>query len=103
MLMCLLQLLFLLFLARKTIVKLSQYILSGLEIESTILSPERKLFNHTPCDVALKQDTNLASVVEVAIRVCFALLQDTTLLVNIKMYHDVDFHESTHPIKSESE
>lgn len=42
----------LLLLAIKTTVELSQYILNGLEIESAILSPEMKFFNHTPCEVA---------------------------------------------------
>ena len=99
---CLLRLPLLLFLARKTAAKLSQYILNDLEIESTILSPKIKHFNHTLCDVALKQDMNLASVVEVAIKVCLVFLQDTSLPTNTKMYLNVDFYESTHPAKSES-
>ena len=83
--MCLLRFPLLLFLARNIVVELSQYILNGLEIESIILSPEIKLFNHTPCDVASEQDTNSASVVEVAINVYFALLQDTTPLTSINI------------------
>src|SRR5215469_4947586 len=78
--MCLLRLPLLLFLARKTVAELSQYILNGLEIESTILSPEMKLFSHTQCEVTSKQDTNSASMVEVAVKVCFALLHDTAPL-----------------------
>ena len=75
--MCLLRLQLLLFLAKKTAVELSQNTFSGLDIESMILSPEMKLFIHTSCDVALKQETNSASIVEVANKVCFALLHDT--------------------------
>ena len=85
----------LLFLAIKTTTELSQYILNGLEIESKTLSPEMKLFNHRPCEVASKQDTNLASILEVAIKVYFALLQDTAPPADIKIYLNVDFHEST--------
>ena len=91
------------FLAIKTVAELLQYILNGLEIESTILSPYMKLFIHTLCDVALKQETNLASIVEVAVKVCFAFLQDTALLANINMYPDVDLRESTQSTKFESE
>ena len=93
--MCLLQLSLLLFLAIKIAIELLQYILNSLEIESTNLSPKMKLFIHTPWKVALKQDTNSASIMEVVVKVYFALLQDTTPLVNIEMYLDVDFHEST--------
>ena len=63
--MCLLQLPLLLFLGIKIATESLQYILNGLEIESTILSLEMKLFIHKPCKVASKQDTNLASTVEV--------------------------------------
>ena len=45
---------------------------------------------------------NSTFMIEMAIRVYFTLLQDTALLANIKMYLDVDFHESTHLAKSES-
>ena len=62
-----------------------------------------ELFNYTPYKVASKQDTNLASIVEVAVSVCFALLQDTTPLTNIKIYLDVYFSESTQQTKSELE
>ena len=96
-LMCLFRLMFLLFLAIKIATELSQYILNGLEIESTTLSPEKKLFNHTPCEVASKQDTNLASIVEIAIKVSFMLLQETVPPARIKTYPKVDFHESMQP------
>jgi hypothetical protein len=83
--MCLLQLPLLLFLAIKTAAELSQYILNGLEIESIILGPEMKLLSHTPCEVASKQETNSASIVEVAVKVYMALLHDTAPLA-IKKY-----------------
>lgn len=51
-------------LAINTAVELSQYILNDLEIGSTILSLEMKLFIYTPCELASKQDTNSASIVE---------------------------------------
>ena len=101
--MCLLRLQLLLFLAIKTLLGLSQYTFNGLDIESTILSPEIKLFNHTPGDVASKQDMNSTSIVEVGVIVCFPLLQDLAPPTNIKMYPDVGFHESIQPTKSESE
>ena len=72
--MCLLRLPLLLFLARNTTDELSQNILNGLDTVSKSLSPEMKLFNHTPCDVASKQETNSASIVEVAIKPCLTLL-----------------------------
>ena len=53
-----------------------------------------KLFNHTPCEVASKQDTNSASIVEVVVKVCFALLQEKIPSATIKTYSKVDFHES---------
>ena len=92
--MCLFRLLYLLFLAIKTVVELSQYILNDLKIESTTLSLKMKFFNHTSCEVALKQDTNSASMVGVAIKVYFALLQETSPLVSIKTYPEVDVRES---------
>ena len=101
--MCLLQLLLLLFLAKKTVAELSQNILNGLAIESTILRPEMKLFNHTPCEVASKQAMNSASIVDVAINVYLALFQEIAPLANMKIYSEVDFRESIHPAKSESE
>ena len=101
--MCLFRLPLLLFLAIKTAAELSQYILNGLEIESIILSPEMKLLSHTPCKVASKQETNSASIVEVAIKVYLALLHDIAPLTIIKVYLDVDLCESTHPAKSEYE
>ena len=92
--MCLFRLLYLLFLAIKTVVELSQYILNDLKIESTTLSPKMKFFNHTSCEVALKQDANSASMVGVVIKVYFALLQETSPLVSIKTYPEVDVRES---------
>ena len=69
---CLLRLLLFLFLAIKTAAKWSQYNLNVLDIESTILSPEIELFNHTLCEVASKQETNLASIVEVEVKIWYA-------------------------------
>ena len=91
------------FLAKKTSAELSQNTFSGLDIESTILSPEMKLFIHTPWDVASKQEMNSASIVEVAIKVYFVLFHDTSPSANMKMYPDVDLRESTQPIKFEFE
>ena len=91
---CLFRLLLLLFLAIKTAAELSQYIFNGLEIESTTLSLEMKLFNHTPCEVTSKQDMNSTFIVEVAIKVCFVLLQETAPPPSINTYPKVDFHES---------
>ena len=65
--MCLFCLPLLWFLANKTVDELSQYNLSGLEMESTILSPQMKLFNHTRYDVTSKQAMNSNSIVEVAV------------------------------------
>ena len=101
--MCLLRLLHLLLLAKKVAAELSQNTFSALDIESTILSLEMKLFIHIPCNVALKQETNSASIVEVTIKVFFAILHDTAPTTKMKMYHDVDLCESTQPSKSESE
>ena len=92
--MCLDRLPLLLFLAMKTVAELSQYIFIGRETESIILSPEMKLLIYTPCEIASKQDTNSASIVEVAVNVCFALLQDTAPPASMKMYPEVDFRES---------
>ena len=85
----------LLFLAIKTTVELSPKILKGLEIVSTIFSPKMKLLSHTPCDVASKQETNLASMVEVAVKVCLTLLHEIAPPAIMKMYLDVDLREST--------
>jgi len=82
---CLLRLPLLLFLAIKTATESSHYIFSGLKIESPIFNPEMKLFIHTPCDVALKQDMNSASIVEVVIKVYFALFQEKAPSANKKM------------------
>ena len=65
---------FLLFLAKNIVAKLSQKILNGLKIELIILSLEMKLLSHTPDEVASKQETNLASIVEVVVNVCLTLL-----------------------------
>jgi len=93
--MCLLRLPLLLFLAIKTAVELSQKILKGLEIVSTIFSPEMKLLSHTPCDVASKQEINSASMVEVAVKVCLTLLHEIAPPAIMKMYSNVDLREST--------
>ena len=98
--MCLLQLSLLLFLAKNTITELSQKILNSLEIESITLSPEIKLLSHTPCEVTSKQETNSASMVEVAIKVCLTFLQETAPPAIMKMYPDVDLQESTQPPKA---
>ena len=45
-------------LSHKEVAELSQKILNGLDIESITLSPEMKLFRHTLCEVALKQEMN---------------------------------------------
>ena len=103
MLMCLLRLPLLLFLAIKTIAELSQNILNGLWIKSTILSLEIKLLSHTPCEVVSKQETNSVFIVEVAVKVCLALLHDTTPSTIKNMYPDVDLRESIQPTKSEFE
>ena len=68
-----------------------------------MLSSEIKLFNHTPCEVASKQETNSTSVLKVVTRVYLALLQDTAPPANINMYPEVDFCELTQPAKCESE
>ena len=74
-----------LFLAIKIAVELSQYIINDLEIESTSLSPEMKLFNHIPFEVASKHETNSASIVKVAVKDYLTLLQDIAPLANINM------------------
>ena len=67
-----------------------------------MLSSEIKLFNHTPCEVASKQETNSTSVLKVVTRVYLALLQDTAPPANINMYPEVDLRESTQPTKKNS-
>ena len=62
-----------------------------------------KLLSHTPCDVASKQDTNSAYMVEVEVKVCLTLLHEIAPLAIMKMYPDVDLRESTQPAKSKSE
>jgi hypothetical protein len=62
-----------------------------------------KLLSHTPCEVASKQETNSASIVEVAVKVCLALLHDTAPPTIKNIYPDVDLRESIQPAKSESE
>ncbi|XP_061348346.1 secreted RxLR effector protein 161-like [Gastrolobium bilobum] len=54
--------------------ELSQYIFNGLKIESITLRPEMKLLIHTSCEVALKQETNSAFIVKVAVKVYLTLL-----------------------------
>lgn len=92
-LMCLLWFPLLLFLSEKT-TKLSQIIVNGLDIKSTTLIPEIKLFIQIPCNVASWQVINLAYVVKVAIKVYFTLLHDTTSPTSTKIYPDVDLHEA---------
>lgn len=58
---------------------------------------------HTPCEVASKQKTNFASIVEVVVKVCLVLHHDTATPAIIKIYSDVDLRELTQPAKSESE
>jgi len=53
--------------------------------------------------LASKHAKNSTSMVEVAITNCFALFHDTTPLAKRKIYPNVDFLESTHPTKFESE
>ena len=62
-----------------------------------------KLLNHTPCDVASKQETNSASIVEVVVRVYLLLFYETAPPKNVNTYLDADFRESIQPTKSESE
>ena len=62
-----------------------------------------KLLNHIACDVASEHDINSASVVEVATKDCFALLQEMALSANKKTYLDVNFLESRQPPKLEFE
>lgn len=53
-----------------------------------------KFFIYTPCDVALKQDMIPASIMEVAIMVCFEIFQEIdSSLANMKMGPDVYFLE----------
>ena len=92
--MCLLWVSLLLFWAKNSVAELSQKIFNGLEIESTIWSPEIKLLNQIVCDVASNHDTNSAFVVEVATNDCFTLLQDIAPSSNMKTYPDVDFLKS---------
>ena len=54
-------------------------------------------------DVASKQETNLASMVEVAVKVCLTLFYEIDPPAITKTYPDVDLRESTQPTKSESE
>ena len=54
-----------------------------------------KLLSHTTCDVALKQEANSASMVEVVVKVCLTLLHEIDPLANMKMYPDVDLQDST--------
>ena len=79
--MCLLRLPLLLFLAKKTAAKLSKYILNGLEIESTILSLDMKLFNHTPydvCSLKIRNELSLHSKSSNQILLCTSLRYNST-------------------------
>ena len=91
------------FSAIETIAKLLQKILNGLEMKSITLSPEMKLLSHIACEVASKQKTSSASMVEVAVKVCLTLFHQTAPTTKIKMYTDVDLRESSQPLKSASE
>ena len=71
--MCFAPLEYLSFLEKNTAAELSQYILSGLETESTIPSPEIKFRNHNSWTMVSKHATNSASIVDEAMIVCFAL------------------------------
>ena len=103
MLICLLLLPLLLFLEKKMAARLSQKILIGLTIESTILRPPIKFLNHNACVVASYHAMNFASIVDVATIVCLLLLLDIAPPARRKIYPKVDFLPSTHPTKSESE
>jgi len=61
-----------------------------------------KLLSHTPCDVALKQETNSAFMVEVAVKVFLTVLHEIAPPAITRMYPDVDLRESTQSVKSES-
>jgi hypothetical protein len=61
-----------------------------------------KLLSHTPYEVASKQETNSASIMEMAVKVCLAFLYDTAPPIIKNMYPDVDLRESIQPAKSES-
>ena len=88
--MCLLRLPLLLFLARNVAAELSQKILNDLEKESITLNPEIQLLSHTSCEVASKQESNLASIVEVTVKVFLTLLKEIAPPSIIKIYPDVD-------------
>lgn len=45
-----------------------------------------KLLSHTPCDVASKQETNLASMVGVTVKVCLTLFHEIAPPAIMKMY-----------------
>ena len=72
-------------------------------MESINLSSYMKLLIHIPCEIVSKQETNSASIVEVAVKVCLTLLHDIAPPAIIKMYLDVDLRQSTQPAKLESE
>lgn len=83
--------------------ELSQYILNGLEIEYAILSLEMKLLNYTSYKVASKQNTNLTSIMEVAVIVCFILLQDTAYSVDKMCIQMLISRINVAKVKSKSE
>lgn len=101
--MCLLRLLLLLFLEKKTASKLSQKILNGFIIESVIFKSDIKFFNHNAYNVASQHAMNSTSIVDDdGIIVCFILLQDAAPSASKKMYPEVDFFVFMHPAKSKS-
>jgi len=60
-----------------------------------------KLLSHTPRDVASKQETNSAFMVEVIVKVCLTLFHEIAPPVIMKMYPNVDLRELTMLAKSE--
>ena len=75
----------LLLLEYNTVELLSQYILSGYLIVSTIRSTVTKFLSHITWFDALKHAMNSAAMVKEAIIVCFALFQEIAHPANIKI------------------
>ena len=73
---CLEPLEYLPFLEKKTTEVLSQYIFSGLAIESTTPRPEIKFRNHKVWLITSKHAANSASIVDKAIMDCFTLFHE---------------------------
>lgn len=73
-----------------------------MNIISTTLSPKIKLHNHIAYDVTSKHNINFVSVVEVATKDYFVLLQEMAPSTNKEIYHDVDFIKSRQPLKLKS-